>query len=97
MNPLAVRKQLLLAESELNRAELAEDWRSLADEVRSIADQARTIRFLASATASLIANLTAFRRAKSAPANERPSWWKLLLRGAKLAGSLWPQFCPPPK
>ena len=34
MNPLASRKQLLIAESELNRAQLVQDWQAVADGVQ---------------------------------------------------------------
>jgi phage gp46-like protein len=97
MSSLALRKQLLIAESELNRAELVEESQSLAAEVRSLAVRARTLRSLASATASLIVSLMSSLRAKSAPAQENHSWWRTFLKGAQLAGSLWMEFCPRPK
>ena len=64
MNPLESRKQLLIAESELNRAQLVQEWQTMADEVHSLANQARTISSLASAAASLVAGLASFRRKK---------------------------------
>jgi hypothetical protein len=33
MNPLESRKQLLIAESELNRAQLVQEWQAVADGV----------------------------------------------------------------
>ena len=97
LNPLESRKQLLIAESELNRAQLVQEWQTMADGVRSVADRARTISFLASAVASLIAGLAPFRRTGSAPAGEKPSWWQTLLKGAQLAGLLWSEFRQRPK
>ena len=97
MNPLESRKQLLIAESELNRAQLVQEWQAMADGVRSVADQARTISSVASAAASLVASLASFRRKKSAPADEKPSWWQILMKGAQLAGLLWSEFRPRPK
>jgi len=97
MNPLESRKQLLIAESELNRAQLVQEWQTMANGVRSVADRARTISSIASAAASLIASLAFFRRAKSAPAGEKPSWWLALLKGVPLAGLLWSKFRPRPK
>ena len=97
MNPLESRKQLLIAESELNRAQLVQEWQTMADGVRSVADRARTISSLASAAVSLIAGLVSFRRTRSAPAGEKPSWWQTLLQGAQLAGLLWSEFRPRPK
>jgi hypothetical protein len=95
MNPLASRKQLLIAESELNRAQLIREWRTMEDEVHSLANQAKTISSLASAAASLVTGLASFRRKKSASAAEKPSWWQTILKGAQLAGSLWSEFRPP--
>jgi hypothetical protein len=95
LNPLESRKQLLIAESELNRAQLVQEWQALADGVRSVADRACTISSLASTAISLIASLASFRRARSAPADEKSSWWQTLLKVAPLAGLLWSKFRPP--
>ena len=94
MNALASRKQLLIAESELNRAQLVREWQTMADEVHSLADQARTISSFASAAASLAAGVACFRRKKSASAAEKPSWLQTVLKGAQLAGALWSEFGP---
>jgi hypothetical protein len=94
MNPLKSRKQLLIAESELNRAQLIEELQTMVAEVHSLADRARTISSIASATTSLVAGLASFRRKKSAPAAEKTSWWKTILKGAQLAGSLWSEVRP---
>ena len=97
LNPLASRKQLLIVESEINRAQLVQEWQKMADGVRSIADRAGTISSVVSAAASLIAGLASFRRARSTPVDEKPSWWQTLLKGAQLAGLLWSEFRPRPK
>ena len=97
MKSLESRKQLLIAESELNRAQLVQEWQTMADEVHSLTRQARTISSIASAAASLVAGLASCRRKASAPAAEKPSWWQTLLKGAPLAGSLWSKFRPRPK
>ena len=95
MNPLESRKQLLIAESELNRAQLVQEWQTMAGEVRSLAHQARTISSLASAAASLVAGLLSFRRKRHEPAAEKPSWWQTILKGAGLVSTLWQSFRPP--
>jgi hypothetical protein len=92
MSPLDSRKQLLIAESELNRAQLVQEWQTMADEVHSLTSQARSISSIASAVASLVAGLASFRRKKSAPAAEKPSWWQTILKGAGLVGSFWSEF-----
>ena len=94
INPLVSRKQILIAESELNRAQLVQDWQVMAEEVHALAAEARTIRSMASAAASLVAGLAALRRKKSAP-TEKPAWWQTLLKGAGQVSSLWSAFRPP--
>ncbi len=95
MNPLASRKKLLIAESELNRVQLIQELRTISDEVHSLTSQARTIGSLASSAVSLVTGLASFRRKKeSAPAAEKPSWLQTVLKGAQLAGSLWSAFRP---
>jgi hypothetical protein len=97
MNPLESRKQLLLAESELNRAHLMQEWRTMADGVRSLANRAGSIRSIALAAVSLISGLMTLRRTSSAPVGGKRSWWQTLLKGAQLAGWLWSEFSPRPK
>ena len=95
MNPLESRKQLLVAESELNRAQLVQEWQTMADEVHSLTTQARTIRSIASAAAALVAGLASCRRKASAPAAEKPSWLKTILKGAGLVSTFWRAFRAP--
>jgi hypothetical protein len=92
MNPLESRKQLLIAESELNRDQLVQDWQTMADGVRSVADRARTISFLATAAVSLIAGLASFRRSKCVDADVKPSWLQTILKGAGMVSTLWLAF-----
>ena len=92
MNPLKSRKQLLIAESELNRAQLDQELRMIADKARSLANQARTAIALASAAATLIAGLVAFRQKKPAHAAEKPSWLQTIVKGAGLISTVWQTF-----
>ena len=92
MNSLESRKRLLIAESELNRAQLVQEWQTMTDEVHSLTSQARTISSIASAAASLVAGLASCRRKASAPAAEKPSWWQTILKGAGLVSSFWQAF-----
>ena len=92
MSPLASRKQLLIAESELNRAQLVQEWQTMASEAHSLTSQARTIGSIVSAAASLVAGLVSCRHKASTPTAEKPSWWQTILKGAQLAGSLWSEF-----
>jgi hypothetical protein len=95
MNPLASRKKLLIAESELNRAQLVRELQTVADEVHSLSHQTRTITSLASAVASLIAGIASLRHKKeSAPAAEKPSWLQTVVKGAGLVSTIWSAFRP---
>ncbi|MEJ0090045.1 MAG: hypothetical protein WDM80_09920 [Limisphaerales bacterium] len=95
MSPLTSRKQLLVAESELNRSQLIHNWHMLAGESRALAEQARTVGSLISSATSLVSGLASLRRKKSAPVAEQTSWWQTVLKGVEIAGSLWTQFRSP--
>lgn len=92
MNPLESRKQLLIAESELNRAQLVGDWEALAAGVRRVSNRARSFGSIASATAVLVAGVAAIRRGKAAKAGGKLSRWRTILKGASLASTLWQAF-----
>lgn len=95
MKPLSSRKQILIAESELNRAQLVEDWQTLAGEVHALAEEARTLRSIASSATSLVAGLVSFRRKKIADTNEKPSFLKTILKSAGHVSNLWMAFRSP--
>jgi hypothetical protein len=92
MSPLQSRKQLLITESELNRAQLVQEWQTMSSEVHALAEQARTIRSIALSVATLVAGLASLRQKKSAPAAEKPSWWQTILKGAGAVSSIWSEF-----
>jgi hypothetical protein len=92
MNPLASRKKLLVAESELNRAQLVQEWQVMADDVHALANRTKTLSFIVSTTASLVAGVAAFRRHKTAPTAEKPSWLQTFLKGAGLVSTIWQTF-----
>jgi hypothetical protein len=92
MNPLESRKQLLIAESELNRAQLVGDLAALTAGVRTLTDRAKSFGLIASSAAVLVAGLAAFRRTKSAPADAKPSWLQNILKGAGMVSTLWLAF-----
>ena len=92
VTPLESRKQLLIAQSELNRAGLAEEWQGMAHGVRDLAHRAKAIAVWASSAALLVAGLAAFRQSKVMAAEEKPSWFQRGLRGTQLAYSIWLAF-----
>ena len=95
MNSLETKKKLLIAESELNRAQLFQEWQTMADEAHALTHKAKTIGSLASA-ATLMASLFIFRRKKAVLTAGTP-WWQVALKSTGLVASLWQMFRSPPK
>lgn len=92
MNSLESRKQLLIAESELNRAQLLEETAALAACMRTITDRARSFGSVASVAAVLVTGLVAFRRTRSLLAAAKPSRLQTILKGAGMVSTLWLAF-----
>ena len=89
VSALESRKQLLIAESELNRVQLSEDWQTMARGVRDLARRAKTIGAWASSAALLAAGVTALRRAPPVPVAAKSSWFQKILSGARVASTVW--------
>lgn len=89
MNPLELRKNLLVAESELNRAHLAGDLAALAGGVRALTHRAKSVGSIASTVTVLVAGLSAWHRGKHADDNERIPLFQAILKGAGLIATLW--------
>jgi hypothetical protein len=89
VTPLESRKQLLIAESELNRAQLVEEWVAMTVGVRTLTARVKTYGSLASSAALLVAGLAAFRRGKPLDAGAKLPWWQTILKGAGWASTLW--------
>ena len=94
ISTLEARKRLLVATSELHRAQLIGDWRTMAEGVRGLADRARSVGTLTSSTLSLFGSLAGFMRGQRAPTGAKTSWFQKLVSGARLASTLWLAFRP---
>jgi hypothetical protein len=92
VSPLELRKQLLIAESELNRAHLSEEWQVMTHGVAHLAHRAKTIAAWASSAALLAAGVKALRRGPSTTGTAKPSWVQKILNGARLASTIWVAF-----
>ena len=90
LNPLGLRKRMLIAESELNRAQLLGDISALTADAQTLADRAKSFGSLAALTAML----TAFLRGQPVGTNPKSSWLQTLLKGAGLVSNLWLVFRP---
>jgi len=95
MRPLQLRKQLLLAESELNRAQLEQDCLALQVEVQAYTHRMRTVGRVVTITTTLLALLAAWRRPAAAPVVQKPSWLQTFLKGAGLLATFWTAGQPP--
>ncbi len=92
MSRLESRKQLLIAESELNREQMTEEIAVLTADVCTLTDRAKSFGSMASSAALLVAGLAAFRHSKSMPAGAPPSWLRKILRGAGMVSTIWLAF-----
>ena len=82
----------MVAESELNRAQLVGDMAALTAGVRTLTDRAKSFDSIASSAAVLVAGLAAFQCGKRVDADAKPSWLQTILKGAGMICSLWLAF-----
>ena len=92
VSPLQARKQLLIAESEINRTLLVDEIALLAEDVRDLGDRASTITSIASTAAIVVTGLAALKRGRSVETGAKPSRFQTFLKGAGLVSSLWLAF-----
>jgi hypothetical protein len=87
-----MRKDLLIAESELNRARLMEEWDAATEWHRTLSAGARTVGSVASAAALLVSGVRSFRRKRDPQIGAGASWLQPLIKGAGLVASLCEAF-----
>ncbi len=93
MNALELRKQLLIAESELNRIRLTAERTALHAGLKTITHGATTVGTIASSAAILATNLAAVPRKQHA-AGTNSFWLHTALYGAVLISSVWLALLP---
>lgn len=93
LNSLNPHKQLLIVASELNRAQLVQEFTTMTEQTHALACQAMSIKSFFSVAASLFAGFAPFRRRKPAAA-AKPSCLQTVLQGAELVSTLWQTFRP---
>jgi hypothetical protein len=89
VSPLQLRKELLVAESELNRAQLIEEWQGMTEGIRTLGARVKTVGSVASLAALLAAGVSAFRRERASSHGAKSSWFDKILKGAKVASAIW--------
>ena len=82
-------KQLLVAESNLNRAQLVEDIEALRANLHSLTDRAKSFGLIASSAAVLVAGVAAYQRGKRENTETKPSWLQRVFKVAGLVSTLW--------
>ena len=94
MNALETRKQLLIAESALNRAQMVQELNAMKLSVGALTTRVKSFGSFASGAALLVTTLVALRRGKAIHSHGHGahSWLHLLRKGAGLVTSLWPAF-----
>jgi hypothetical protein len=93
LNHLQTRKKLLLAESELHRAELVKEVQEVKDEISHIKDQIRAAGSIASSAALVATAVSMFRRrftdSENSGGRRKSSWIATAIAGARLGTSLY--------
>jgi hypothetical protein len=92
LTPLESRKQLLLVESELNRAQLLNELRDLKHEIHHFKSQVQTAGALVSSAAKLATTFSAIGSAfihRNTGENGKSSWLSTLINGARTGATIW--------
>lgn len=92
LTPLGARKQLLIAESELNRARLVEEASALSAGFKAATTRVRSFGSIASSAAVLMASLVALRPSRTSATGVRPSRLQALIKRAGILSTLWLTF-----
>lgn len=95
MSPTQSRRSLLLAESELNRRQLAAEWSALAADSRILTAQAGSLATIAGSGIRLLTGLVALQQGKPTPAaGAHTGWLNTLVGAVGTASSLWAVLRP---
>ncbi len=89
MNPLELRRRLLIAESGINRTQMIEDCVELAAGVRLVAARARSFGSLLTSAQVLFTATAAFQSGRFSAGSGPVSWFRAVLKGAGLVSTVW--------
>jgi hypothetical protein len=92
LTPLESRKQLLLVESELNRAQLLNELHDLNNEIQNLKSQVQAAGALVSSAAKLATTFSAIGSAfthRDTGENGKSSWLSTLINGARTGATIW--------
>jgi hypothetical protein len=95
MSPIASQKLLLIAESDLNRANLMEDFATLSADLQAFTGRAASVGSLTASAIGLVAGLVALQQGRSPEPPAASPWFQNLLTGTNLLAKLWRMWNPP--
>lgn len=100
MTPLESRKQMLLVESEFNRAQLIEGLQALKDEIQQLKERVEVIDSIASSAVKVADTVSAIGQAfthRDGSEKKKSSWVSTLFNGARIGASVWGALRSRPK
>ena len=89
LNELEARKQLLIIESEVNRAQLNASLAAFRAEVQAIGERTKYRRAIVSSATSLAAGLASLSGSGTGSSAPKSTWLQNILKGANLLTTLW--------
>jgi len=92
LNPLALRKELLIAESEINRVQLIGDVAVMATAVNTLATRALSFSSIFTSAMALLSGI-----GKPAETPVKSSWLQTILKSVGLISTLWVALGPKAK
>ena len=92
VNPLDLRKALLIAESELNRARLIGECQAMTGWQRTFGARVRSAGLLASAVGRIVSGIFASRRKPDSANKAKTSWLETTLKDAQCMIFAWAEF-----
>lgn len=95
MNSLALQKQLLIAESELNRVQILATMVALRPCTRRFTDRTISLAMIASAAVRLMRGIIDLRSAKYGSGPGKLSRMQTMMKVGGMVATLWLVVCPP--
>lgn len=91
MTSLKTRKQLLIAESEINRQLLVRDFRMLSHGIQGLTHEVSRYGGYLTSLAALATVVSIFRRPKPA-VPKKTAWLDYIVKAVRIGVSLWPML-----
>lgn len=89
LKTLQIRKELLIAEAELLRAQLGHDLEIIHQGFEGLGAKAKSVASYASIITTILAGVSEFRRVRKTQVQSQPSFLGTLLSGIRTASAIW--------